>query len=85
MQTFQEGDMDIPTHIIARDGEKCMVHFDSPGAKMVVVSPEALTRLEKRDLYELCLAEFGRSLEACGLVPARYDEPGAFCVRWKNK
>ena len=85
MQTLQAVDVEIPAHTIARDGGKCTVHFDCPGAKVVVVSAEALARLEKEDLYELCRAEFKRRLEACGLAPAQYGEPGAFCVRWKEE
>lgn len=84
MQVLQASDLEIPAHTIARDGRKCTVHFDCPGAKVVAVSAEALARLEKEDLYELCRAEFKRRLEACGLAPAQYGEPGAFCVRWKK-
>ena len=85
MRTIHMADMGEPAHTIARDGGKCTVHFNCPGAKMVVVSAEALARLEKEDLYELCRAEFKRRLEACGLAPAQYGEPGAFCVRWKEE
>ena len=85
MRTIHMADMGAPEHTIARDGGKCTVHFNCPGAKMVVVSAEALARLEKEDLYELCFAELKRSLEACGLAPAQYGEPGAFCVRWKEE
>ena len=85
MRTIHMADMGEPAHTIARDGGKCTVHFNCPGAKMVVVSAEALARLEKEDLYELCFAELKRSLEACGLAPAQYGEPGAFCVRWKDE
>ncbi len=85
MRTIHMADMGEPAHTIARDGGKCTVHFNCPGAKMVVVSAEALARLEKEDLYELCFAELKRSLEACGLAPAQYGEPGAFCVRWKEE
>ena len=85
MRTIHMADMGEPAHTIARDGGKCTVHFNCPGAKRVVVSAEALARLEKEDLYELCFAELKRSLEACGLAPAQYGEPGAFCVRWKEE
>ena len=84
MRTIHMADMGEPAHTIARDGGKCTVHFNCPGAKMVVVSAEALRRFGEKDLYELCLEDLRRTLAACRLELARHGEPGAFCVRWKK-
>lgn len=84
MHTLQAGGLEVPAHSIARDGGKCLVRFDCPGARKVVVSAEALEGLGVDGLYQLCRDEMERSLAACGLAPARDGDPGAFYVRWKE-
>ena len=84
MCTYHNDNVETPGHSITRQGDRCLVRFNHPCEREIIISAEALKLFGEKDLYELCLEDLKRILAACRLELARHGEPGAFCVRWKK-